>query len=128
MDRTEAMINQHLYCPDIRDAVRKEVHNCDTCKCTKQTNKKYGKLRPKVAEKIQTNKLCVYLIEPYDIRRKGKKGNLNLKVVTMIDPITVWFEVVRYDDKRAITTANLVETTWLSRYPIQIEIMYDQGK
>ena len=46
----------------------------------------------------------------------------------MIDPVTGWFEVVRYDDKRAITIANLVETTWLSRYPRPIEIMYDQGK
>ena len=46
----------------------------------------------------------------------------------MIDPVTVWFEVVQYYDKRAITIANLVETTWLSRYPIPIEITYDQGK
>ena len=31
MDRTEAMIRHHLYWPDIRDAVRKEVTNCDIC-------------------------------------------------------------------------------------------------
>ena len=35
----------------------------------------------------------------------------------MINPVTGWFEVVLYDDKRAIIIANLVETTWLSRYP-----------
>ena len=35
----------------------------------------------------------------------------------MINCVTGWFEVVQYDDKRAITIANLVETTWLSRYP-----------
>ena len=28
----------------------------------------------------------------------------------MIDPVTRWFEVVRYDDKIATTIANLVET------------------
>ena len=38
----------------------------------------------------------------------------------MIDPVTGLFEVVRYDDKRAVTIANLVETTWMSRYPRQI--------
>ena len=27
-----------------------------------------------------------------------------------------------------ITIANLIETTWLARYPRPIEIMYDQGK
>ena len=46
----------------------------------------------------------------------------------MIDPVTGWFEVVRYEDKRLINTANLVETTWLSRYPRPIEVTYDQGK
>ena len=45
----------------------------------------------------------------------------------MVGPITVWFEVVQYDDKRAITIANLVETMWLDKYPIAIKITYDQG-
>ena len=46
----------------------------------------------------------------------------------MIDLVTGWFEVVQYDDKRAITITNLVETTCLSRYPRPIEITHDQGK
>ena len=46
----------------------------------------------------------------------------------MIDPVTGWFEIAQYEDKRAIYIANLVETTWLSRYPTPIEITYDQGK
>ena len=46
----------------------------------------------------------------------------------MINPATVWFEVVQYDDKRSTTITNLVETTWLSRYPRPIEIAYNQGK
>ena len=46
----------------------------------------------------------------------------------MINPITGWFEITQYDDKLVIYIANLVETTCMSRYPRQIEIMYDQGK
>ena len=46
----------------------------------------------------------------------------------MIDPVTGWFLIARYYDKRAIPIANLVKTVWLSRYPRPIEIMYDQGK
>ena len=46
----------------------------------------------------------------------------------MIDPVTVWFEIVQYEDKGAILITNLIETMWLSRYPRPIEIMYDQGK
>ena len=45
----------------------------------------------------------------------------------MMYPVTGWFEITQYDDKRAISTANLVETTWIFRYPIPMEIMYDQG-
>ena len=46
----------------------------------------------------------------------------------MIDPITGWFEIAQYKDKREISSANLVETTWLSKYPRPIEITYDPGK
>ena len=45
----------------------------------------------------------------------------------MIDPVTRWFEKVQYDDKRAISIANLVKTTWLYRYPRPTETTYDQG-
>ena len=45
----------------------------------------------------------------------------------MINHVTGWFEVVQYYDKRGITIANLVETTWLYRYPKSIEITDYQG-
>ena len=66
-------------------------------------------------------------IKPYAIMIKVKKENVYPKAITMIDIITGRFEIVHYDDKRAIAIANLVETMWLSRYPIPIEITYDQG-
>ena len=33
----------------------------------------------------------------------------------------------QYIDKNAMTIANLVETTWLVRYPWPVEITYDRG-
>ena len=33
----------------------------------------------------------------------------------MMEPITGRFEIMQYEDKRAISIANLVETTWLTR-------------
>ena len=45
----------------------------------------------------------------------------------VIDPVTGWFEIAQYNDKIAMSIADLVETTWLSRYPRPIEIMHDQG-
>ena len=43
----------------------------------------------------------------------------------MIDPVTRWFEMSQYEDKRVISITTLVETMWLSRYPRPIEIKYD---
>ena len=77
-------------------------------------------------EETPWNKLCVDLIGPYKIRRKGKDP-LILKAVTMIYPVTGWFEVTKYSYKKATTIKNLVETTWLARYPWPVEITYDQG-
>ena len=45
----------------------------------------------------------------------------------MIDPITGWFEVTQYNNKKAMTIANLVETPWLVLYPWPVEITYDRG-
>ena len=45
----------------------------------------------------------------------------------MIDHVTGWFEITQYNDKREISITNLVETTWLYRYPRPMEITYDQG-
>ena len=73
MDRMEAIICQHLYCPGIINSARKDVNNCDNFQCTKQSNKKYGKLPAKEVEYIPWNKLYVYLIGPCGIIRKGNK-------------------------------------------------------
>ena len=46
----------------------------------------------------------------------------------MIHPVTRWVKIAQYDDKRAISIANLVETTWLYRYTRPIEITCDHRK
>jgi transposase InsO family protein len=45
----------------------------------------------------------------------------------MIDPATGWFEIAKYDDKRSISIANLVEQCWLSRYPWPTQVIFDRG-
>ena len=62
-------------------------------------------------------KLYVYIIGPSVLRIKVKKENLHLKAITVIDPVTGWFEIAKYEYKIVISIANLVETVWLSRYP-----------
>ena len=45
----------------------------------------------------------------------------------MIDPVTGLFGITQYDDTIAVSIANLIETTWLTRYLTPTEITYDQG-
>ena len=121
----EAMIFQHFYWPVIREAVQKEVTNCDVWK-QKNGQQKNGELPDKLDEGTPWNKLCVYLTGPYKILRKGNDP-LILKDFTIIEPVTGWFVVTQYRDKKVIMLANLVETTWLVRYTWPVEITYDQG-
>ena len=45
----------------------------------------------------------------------------------MIDPATGWFEILKYKDKRTATIENLVDQTWLCRYPSPTIFTYDYG-
>ena len=45
----------------------------------------------------------------------------------MIDPATGWFEIREIKSKRADIIANLVEQTWLVRYPWSDTIVMDRG-
>ena len=116
LDRTEAIICQHLYCPNIRKDVLKEVTNYDVWQRTERSTKKYVKISTKLSEDKPRNNIFLYLVGPYRILRKWKDP-LILKSVTMIDPVTRWFEVTQYSNKKEMTIENLVETVWLARYP-----------
>ena len=66
----------------------------------KNGQQKNGKLPPKSADKITRNKLCVDLMGAYRICREGKQL-LELKAVTTIDPVTGWFEITQYNEKKS---------------------------
>src|SRR5687768_4577070 len=110
----------------MRDQITRYVISCPLYQRNKRKQKKYGHLPPKEAEALIWDKMCIDLIVPYKIRRKGK-SNLVCKCVTMIDPASGWFEIHLYDNKRSITVANVAEKEWLSRYPWPTQITFDRG-
>jgi hypothetical protein len=111
----------------MRNQITNSVTVCSTCQLNKRkTSKKFGHLPEKEAEAIPWDKMYIDLIGPYTIRGKGQK-NLICKCVTMIDPATSWFEIHQYDDKRAITVANIAEEEWFSRYPWPTQVTFDRG-
>jgi cleavage and polyadenylation specificity factor subunit 1 len=126
INRTEESIGQHLWWPKMRSHITNYVQKCPLCQRNKRRQKKYGLLPPKLAEATPWDKLCVDLIGPYTIRRKGSK-DLICRCVTMIDPATGWFEIQQYDDKQSITVANIIEQEWFSRYPWPTQVTFDRG-
>ena len=126
-NRTEQTIRQHFYWKDLRKTVQDICSKCDTCQCMKKSTKKYGLLPEKQADVTPWKKLCVDLIGPYSMTPKKSRKKLTLWCLTMIDPATKWFEMVEIKNKEPITIANLVEQTWLTRYPWPREVIYDQG-
>jgi transposase InsO family protein len=124
--RTEATIRQHFDWKGLRTMVLATCKKCEPCQKAKVTNQKYGKLPAKQAEENPWDTLCVDLIGPYKIQRKGK-DDLKLWCLTMIDPVTGWFEMEQIDNKTAAEIADICETTWFTRYPLPQRITLDRG-
>ena len=122
-------INQHFYWIRLQRKSKATIKKYETCQWSKKSNLKFGHIPEKEAETYQWDKICVDLIGPYTILCKGKhKSDLTLRGVTMINPTMGWFEIATYDDKKTMTIANIVEFTWLSRYPRPTDIIVDRGK
>ena len=123
--RTEATIRQTCTWPNLRSHVQTFCKTCRTCQLFKKQRKKYGHLPPKEAEGLPWSRVNVDLIGPYVVRTPT--ASHTLRVLTMIDPVTNWFEVTDIADKNASTVMEAFNNTWLTRYPRPQYIGYDNG-
>ena len=110
----------------MRKDIEKFVHKCDLCQRCKKQKKKYGHLPPKQAETIPFKRVNVDLIGPYTIKGKDKK-TYELRCMTMIDPVTNWFEIARVIKPTSNTCQTILDSMWLARYPRPQEIGFDNG-
>jgi hypothetical protein len=124
--QTEQTMRQHFDWTGLRTKVHEICSKCPTCQKAKVTNQKYGKLPVKQAEINPWDTLCVDLMGPYKIKRKGK-DDLKLWCLTMIDPATGWFEMSPITNKTAAKVADIAERAWFTRYPIPQKIVFDRG-
>ena len=114
-----------LYWHGIWKDVEDHVSSCDICqRCKKQKNK-YGKLPAKQAETTPWKRVNVDLIGPYTI--KGKNKTYELRCMTMVDPVTNWFEISRIKSPSSEECQRIFDSTWLARYPRPKEIGFDNG-
>jgi hypothetical protein len=91
----------------------------------KKQRKKYGHLPPKEAEELQWSRVNVDLIGPCIV--PTPKPPHTLRALTLIDPVTGWFEVIATPDKNAHTVMEAFNNMWLTRYPQPQYIGNDNG-
>ena len=106
--------------------VKDTYKKCPSCQIAKVSNQKYGKLPAKLAEENPWDTLCVDLIGPYRIKRRGLK-DLKLWCLTMIDPITGWFNMAQIATKTAAEVADIAKKTWFLWYPLPQQLILDRG-
>eukprot|EP00957_Ditylum_brightwellii_P157534 11989964-Ditylum_brightwellii.AAC.1 len=73
--------------------------------------------------------LCVDLIGLYRISQ-GTGNNKTTAIphcVTIIDPATGWFKIKETTTRSSNVLANIIEQTWLTRYPWQQKVILDRG-
>ena len=122
----EDTISQHYYWFNTTDEVRTLITVCINFQKKRKQNFRCGNLPTKEAEATPQDILSVDIIGAYKIRKEGHDDPLILKALTMIDPTTGWSEILRYNNKQVDKITNLVDQTWLCRYPCPTIIVYNQ--
>ena len=126
--RTELTMGQHFTWKKMRSTVQHVCQHCKACQLNKPKLRKLGHLPPKIPEEIPWERLCIDLVGPYTVGDKKKENEATLHCLTMIDPVTGWFEIKEIPAKSADEVANVLEMTWFSRYPWPAEVIMDRGR
>jgi transposase InsO family protein len=124
--RLEATLRSTLTWPNLRRDVERHTKTCRECQLCKKQRKKYGKLPTKQAEpSIPWNRINIDMVGPLTVKTPKRKHKL--RVLTMIDPATGWFEVAQLKDATAKGCEEAFDNTWLARYPRPQYIGFDNG-
>ena len=118
--RLEATIRQVYTWPRLREHVHQYCRTCDKCQLSKKKRLKYGLLPAKTAEVTPWKRMNVDLIGPYTIKNSNdpaKKKPRVLRALTMIDPVTGWFEIKAINKPDASTVMDAFYEAWMCRYP-----------
>ena len=124
-NRMEATIRHVFDFKGLRTKVEEHCRTCHICQLTKKQRKKYGLLPAKAAEVIPWKRVNVDLVGPYTV--KTKKGRFTLNALTMIDPVTGWFEIAPLAKRNAYEVQKAFDSYWLARYPRPKEVGMDNG-
>ena len=129
VDRMEASIRAVFTWKGLRGDVQKLCKHCHTCQMFKKSGrKKYGLLPAKQAEVVKWQRVNVDLWGPASVHNKIDGKTHQIHVMTMVDPVTGWFELAHLTTgPTALEAQRLLDSVWLARYPRPKEIGFDNG-
>jgi hypothetical protein len=82
-----------MYWKYMHHTIWRYVKFCRSCQANKRHSLRYGYVPPKLVIMTPWEALCVDLVGPYTLN--GKDGSsIDFMSLTMIDPVTSWFEIV----------------------------------
>ena len=114
----------------MREHVQQYCRTCHKCQLNKKQQKKYGLLPAKEAEVMPWKRVNVDLIGPYKIKNVNDPTKVKpreLRALTMIDPVTGWFEIKAINKPDASTVMDAFYEAWMCRYPRPEQIGFDNG-
>ena len=91
--RTELTMSQHYTWKGMRTTIKNVCQTCQLCQMHKPKVRRVGHLPPKTPEEIPWERLCIDLIGPYKVGNPKRNDETTLHCLTMIDPVTGWFEI-----------------------------------
>ena len=92
----------------------------------KKSHKKYRQLPPKKVESVKWKRVNVDIVGPFMFCTSQNKKHV-LQALTMIDPVTCWFEIKDLKEINSNTTMEAFNNYWLCRYPRPQQISFDNG-
>ena len=125
MTRMEATIRHVFDWRGLREKVEEHCRICHICQLTKKQRKQYGLLPPKEAETVPWKRVNVDVVGPYTVRTP--KGKRELLAMTMIDPVTGWFEIAPLPVADSYECQKAFDSYWLARYPRPQQVGVDNG-
>ena len=113
--------------PHLKRAVEDLIDNCDICKRMKTGHRQLGQLAPRIAISAPWEEVHVDCIGNWKYS-VSKNLSIDVRALTMIDPVTNLLEVVRlHKAPTAQEVMRAFENTWLSRYPKPLRVISDRG-